>query len=118
MHPQLELLLEIQDVRTQRGGLADGTLTGVESDVFAVSIEDAIDALDKKATELETSLREDVRHRYRMMVDKGMRVVVPVLNGICYGCFMAVATAKAAVADRNSRVESCEHCGRFLYHLD
>ena len=48
MHPQLELLLEIQDVRTQRGGLADGTLTGV----------------------------------------------------------------------RNSRVESCEQCGRFLYHLD
>ncbi len=118
MHPQLELLLEIQDLRTQRGGLADGTLTDVESDVFAVSIEDAIEALDEKVAELESRLHDDVRQRYRMMTAKGMRVVVPVLNGICYGCFMAVATAKASVHDRNARVESCEHCGRFLYHLD
>lgn len=118
MHPQLELLLEIQDIRTQRGGLADGSLTDVESDVFAISIDEAIHALDEKAGELESRLREEVRQRYRMMVDKGMRAVVPVLNGICYGCFMAVATAKASVADRNARLESCEHCGRFLYHLD
>lgn len=118
MHPQLELLLEIQDIRTQRSGLADGTLTDVESDVFAISIDDAIAALDDKTNELESRLGEDVRQRYRMMFDKGMRAVVPVLNGICYGCFMAVATAKASVADRNARLESCEHCGRFLYHLD
>lgn len=118
MHPQLELLLEIQDIRTQRSGLADGSLTDVESDVFAIGIDEAIETLDEKATELEKRLREDVRQRYRMMTGKGMRAVVPVLNGICYGCFMAVATAKASVADRNTRLDSCEHCGRFLYHLD
>ena len=118
MHAQLELLLEIQDLRTQRHGMEDGTLADVESDVFAVEIGEAIAVLDEKLVELEGRLTEDVRERYGRMVRKGMRAVSPVLNGICYGCFMAVATARASEAGRNSRVENCEHCGRFLYHVD
>jgi len=117
MHTQLQLLLEIQDLRSQRHGLKDGTLGSVESDVFAVELGDAITLLDEKVAELEGRLTEEIHERYRKMSDKGMRTVVPVLSGICYGCFMAVATARASDAGRNSRVENCEHCGRFLYHV-
>jgi predicted nucleic acid-binding Zn-ribbon protein len=118
VHAQLELLLEIQDLHTQRSGMEDGSLADVESDVFAVQISDAIEILDEKVGELEERLTEEIRDRYRRMARKGMRAVSPVLNGICYGCFMAVATARASEAGRNSRVENCEHCGRFLYHVD
>lgn len=118
MHPQLELLLEIQDLRTQRHGLSEGFLSDMETDVFAVSLDEAISALDEKVTELEARLDAPVRQRYRLVVDRGMRAVVPVLNGVCYGCFTAVPTARASVADRNARLETCEHCGRFLYHVD
>ena len=118
MHAQLELLLEIQDLQTQRSGMTDGSLADMESDVFAVPIDEAISVLDEKVGELEGRLKEDVRARYRRMAGKGMRAVSPVLNGICYGCFTAVATARASEAGRNSRVENCEHCGRFLYHVD
>lgn len=118
MHAQLELLLEIQDLQTQRQGMEDGTLAAVESAVFAVQLPDAISVLDEKVGELEDRLTEEIRERYRRMTGKGMRTVSPVLNGICYGCFMAVATARASEAGRNSRVENCEHCGRFLYHVD
>jgi predicted nucleic acid-binding Zn-ribbon protein len=118
VHAQLELLLEIQDLRTQRHGMTNGTLADVESTVFDMRIEEAIELLDEKVGELEGRLRDTVRERYRRMVDKGMRAVAPVLNGICYGCFMAVATATASEATRNSRLENCEHCGRFLYYVD
>jgi predicted nucleic acid-binding Zn-ribbon protein len=117
VHAQLELLLEIQDLRTQRQGMEDGSLADVESSVFAMEIPDAIGLLDEKVEELEGRLDDAVRERYRRMVAKGMRAVAPVLSGICYGCFMAVATATASEAGRNDRIENCEHCGRFLYHV-
>ena len=43
------------------------------------------------------------------------RAVVPVINGICYGCFTAVPTASMSVLGRNDDVNHCENCGRFLY---
>ncbi len=118
MHPQLELLLEIQDLQTQKEGLADGSLADVESGVFDVQVEEAIRLLEEKVGELEERLSPDFRRRYRSLVGKGFRTVVPVLNGICYGCFMAVPTAWASEADRNRKIDVCEQCGRFLYHVD
>ena len=122
MDQQLELLLEIQDLRMQRRGLADGTLTDLETEVFDIKIEDAIRSLDEKVAELEESLAPGIRQRYRRIVDKAPsdkapRVVAPVINGICYGCFLALSTARASESDRNLRVESCEYCGCFLYHV-
>ena len=58
------------------------------------------------------------RQRYRRVSRRGQRAVVPVLQGICYGCFMAVPTAWAAEAERNERLVVCQNCGRFLYHVD
>lgn len=118
MHPQLELLLEIQDLRMQRRGLADGSLKDLEADVFDIKIEDAIRSLDEKVEELAGRLDRGVAARYRRIAANARRVVAPVLNGICYGCFVALSTARASEAARNLRVESCEHCGCFLYHLD
>ena len=117
MHQQLELLLEIQDLRMQRRGLADGTLTDLETEVFDIKIEDAIRSLDEKVEELEQRLTRGVQERYRRIASQAPRVVAPVINGICYGCFVAVSTARASEADRNLRVESCEYCGCFLYHV-
>jgi len=118
MHPQLELLLEIQDLKMQRGGLADGSLGDMESDVFEIRVEDAIHTLDEKVVELEGRLDEGVHRRYLLVEGKGPRVVAPVINGICYGCFVAISTARASETGRNRRIESCDYCGRFLYHLD
>ena len=61
MDQQLELLLEIQDLRMQRRGLTDGTLTDLETEVFDIKIEDAIQSLDEKVGELEEKLR--ARHQ-------------------------------------------------------
>lgn len=117
MDSQLELLLEIQDLKGQREGLAEEALREVESSVFEMRVEDAIGALDEKIEELEGRLDPRVSSRYGRLARRGMRVVVPVLNGICYGCFVAVPTAVASETDRHLQLDVCENCGRFLYHV-
>lgn len=117
MNPQLELLLEIQDLQTQREGLSEESLREMESQVFDMQVEDALRLLEEKVEELVQRLDPPVRSRYRQLSLRGMRAVVPVLQGICYGCFMAVPTAWAAETHRNARLAVCQNCGRFLYQV-
>lgn len=117
MHPQLELLLEIQDLQAQRAGLVEEGLGAVESELFEIKVEEALEALEAKAAELVERLEPAVRSRHALLASKGARIVVPVLQGICYGCFMAVPTAWASEVDRNFRSNVCPNCGRFLYYV-
>ena len=118
MHPQLETLLEIQDLKTQRRELEEAQLREVQESVFGLSTEEALAQLDGKILELEESLPVTVRNRYRRIAAKQPRVVVPVIRGTCYGCFVQIPTALASDADRNAEVRSCQNCGRFLYLMD
>lgn len=119
MHPQLEILLEIQDLRGQKRALEEGNVREVESEVFEMQVEDALGKIDEKIGELEDRLAEPAASRYtRIGGPEGRRVVVPVVDGVCYGCFMRVPTAWASDAERNEELDACDNCGRFLYHVE
>lgn len=118
MNQQLEMLLEIQDLKTQRQELDANPGRQVQEEVFHISIEDALRQLDEKITEMEESLSPPVRSRYRRISGRHPRVVVPVIKGTCYGCFVSVPTALASDADRNVEISHCDNCGRFLYLID
>lgn len=118
MDPQLEILLEMQDLESQRKALEEEGFREVESEVFEMAVEEALEKIDRKIGELEERLDEDVRGRYRRLHRRHERTVVPVVDGICYGCFMAVPTSWASDAARNEELDVCDNCGRFLYHLD
>lgn len=119
MHPQLELLLEMQDLRSQKRALVEeATEREVESDVFDIQAERAVERLDAKLDELRDRLDPQVRATYIRLLDSWNRAVVPVLSGICYGCFMAVPRSWASEAKENTEVRTCENCGRFLYYVD
>lgn len=118
MHPQLELLLELQDLKAQRRELeeaAEESSREIEQKVFRVSPEEAIAQLDAKITEMEGALDPEVETRYRRIAGRRPRPVVPVLNEVCYGCFMAVPTA---VVKTNDEICWCENCGVFIYFVD
>lgn len=117
MHAQLELLLELQDLHSQKRSLREED-HAVESAMFDVDIEAALATLDTKLVELEERLEPRVRERYRDLVAAVQRAVVPVLAGTCYGCFVAVPTARASAAGRNQTLGVCDQCGRFLYYVD
>jgi predicted nucleic acid-binding Zn-ribbon protein len=116
MHPQLEVLLQIQDLKSQRRELSESEGgRAVEEQEFNIDIDDAIAQLEARIDELKTDLPAHVRGRLERFAKTGGRAVVPVINGICYGCFTAVATGAVAGLGRNDNVNYCESCGRFLY---
>ena len=119
MNSQLEMLLEIQDLKSQRKELEElSEEREVEEGVFAMHVDDALAELGKKIEEMEASLDPRVQSRYRRLVGRRGRAVVPVIRGTCYGCFVSVPTALASDADRNKELRYCESCGRFLYLID
>jgi predicted nucleic acid-binding Zn-ribbon protein len=119
MHPQLETLLELQDLKSQRRELQQtSSERQVEEEVFHVSIDDALAQLDRKIEEMENSLPASIRSRYRRLSGRTERTVAPVIGGTCYGCFVSIPTAVASDAERNREISYCDNCGRFLYLID
>jgi len=116
MHSQLMLLLEIQDLHLQKSDLlTDPGEEGVEARHFNIEPDLAAAALDDKIQELKEELEPAIRNR----CDRGFptlgRMVVPVIGGVCYGCFVSIPTARTG--EPNEGVETCENCGRFIYFL-
>jgi predicted nucleic acid-binding Zn-ribbon protein len=118
MHPQLELLMELQDLHSQRRSLRDEPLGDMEQAVFDLQPEEALALLDSKITELVERLEPGIQSRYLEVIGTSDRAVVPVLSGVCYGCFVATPTAWSSEAGRNDSIGVCAHCGRFLYYVD
>lgn len=118
MHPQLEILLQLQDLKTQRQELARGEREStLQEEEFNVDLGDAVGSLDEKIEELEERLEPRIRNRYRRVEKQHRRAVVPVIRGTCYGCFISIAISDATDAERNAELLMCDHCGRFLYVL-
>ena len=117
MHPQLELLLQIQDLKSQRRELLESeTGREVEEREFHIDVAEAVRQLDARIDELKRELPPSVRVRLDRLAKAG-RAVVPIINGICYGCFTAVPIASMSGIARNEHISCCEHCGRFLYSV-
>lgn len=119
IHSQLELLLEIQDLKAQCEELdAEGSSTRkVQEEEFKLDADEAVARLREKVSELEDELDAAVRRRYDR-ISKGIpRVVVPAINGLCYGCFVSIPTSVASQAGGagQENLRTCENCGRFLY---
>lgn len=118
MNPQLMLLLEIQDLRAQARELrSEPEAEQVEHDHFDLNVDEAVALLEEKVAELEEELEVRLRRRYRRIIAGVDRAVVPVIAGVCYGCFTAIPTATAGEEDPNETLQTCENCGRFIYIL-
>lgn len=118
MHPQLALLMEVQDLRGQLRELAGGGESeSLEREHFHIDGQEARDQLASKIEELVEGLSPPVRDRYRRIAPSRERVVVPVINGVCYGCFVSIPTATAGDLDAHRELPTCESCGRFIYIL-
>jgi predicted nucleic acid-binding Zn-ribbon protein len=117
MHPQLEVLLELQDLKAQKREMGDAVAESsreIEQRIFRVKPEDAIAQLETKIQEMESDLEPEIANRYRQISSRRERTVVPVLEGMCYGCFVAVPTS---VARSNEAIHWCESCGSFIYFV-
>jgi predicted nucleic acid-binding Zn-ribbon protein len=118
MHPQLEVLLQLQDLQAQRHELTEGSASrAFEEQEFGIEVDQALRQLDDKIDELRAELTAPIRARLQR-VDGHGRAVVPLINGVCYGCFTSISTSSAAMFIGQTDVRMCENCGRFLYGTD
>ena len=118
MNPQLMSLLEIQDLRSKLRELeGEGAMGALEKEHFNVDPAEAVRQLAEKIEELAAQLEGPVRRRYHRVAGKLDRVVVPVINGVCYGCYTSIATATAGEQSPDRQLKGCENCGRFIYIL-
>ena len=115
MPPDLELLLEIQDLQTLRRDIAspEYRATGLAEDTA-----DYTARLTERIAERESQLAPRVAALYRKIAVRHERVVAPVLGGVCYGCFVQVPRRRAHDPGRNEELRTCESCGRFIYYAD
>lgn len=116
MNAQLEILLQLQDLRSQAHELTSlESSREVEVQEFNIDLDKAVEDLQEKIVELEDELTPQIRGRYDRVRGGRGRVVVPVIHGTCYGCFVSLPTAAASEMLGNKDVRSCDNCGRFLY---
>lgn len=116
MHPQLTLLLEIQDLRMQRRELSsEETAEELEKEHFDLDVDEAVDELSRRIEELEEELEPRVRTAYRRITGSKERIVVPVISGTCYGCFVQIPAATLGDTEPHSTLRTCDNCGSFLY---
>ena len=112
------LLLEIQDLSAKAREMEAGSELGsLEESAFGIDVAEAAARIRVKIDELAGQLSTPVGRRYQRIRGTVDRVVVPVIAGTCYGCYVSVPTATSGEMDPNAVLQSCEHCGRFLYFL-
>ena len=116
MHPQMMLLLEIQDLHLQRTALLEEPgLTEMEEGHFNIDPQEAAAALEEKIGELKEQLDPSIKSRCERGLPSLGRMVVPVIGGVCYGCFVSIPTSRSGTASQP--LQTCENCGRFLHFL-
>lgn len=82
-------------------------------------------ALETEATEsaagrseITAQIEPSLLKRYEVVVKRRGLAVVPVVNGVCQGCHMAIPPQLNNVIARNDSIESCPRCTRLLYRPD
>ena len=114
LHPDLETLLELQDLRALSRDIA---APGAAPAMGAADAE-RVARLTARIAERERRLSPWVRSAYERLSRRDERFVAPVLNGVCHGCFVQVPTSRGRDTDRYAELRTCESCGRFLYYAD
>ena len=116
MNPQLQILIALQDILLLIRETEDpSSQRAMDKMGFEMSNLESLEATKK---ELETQLKPPIRGEYRRVSRRYGRFVAPVINGICYGCFVKIPSAIDASEDRNKTLNRCENCGMFLYWVD
>jgi predicted nucleic acid-binding Zn-ribbon protein len=100
LHPELELLLEIQDLRRYASDREPLGREALDRDRVHREIERRIARLSPRTR----STYDKVAQRYEL-------IAVPVVDGSCHGCHVRLPRCVMHSLD----VKTCDHCGRFLY---
>ena len=110
MHPQLQLLVALQDTE---GMIQEVEDEGTELEGMGFS-HGGLDGLKKAHEELIAKIEPRLANLYRRLKGKFGHAVVPVVGNLCTGCFANIASSFVSKTNEG-KVQQCENCGRILY---
>ena len=111
---QLRELSQLQGFDNKMDGLYKG---GLPRDASSRRIGTKQKAFIRQRRNMARKLDGALLHQYeRLRVSRiKANAIVPVVNGVCRGCFMAVTRSLVAELLEGDSLMTCEHCGRILY---
>lgn len=118
MNNQLALLIQLSDLDTQLEELNIERVRDKEAEIgFKMharenEIKKMRDSIRKKIDDDKLVLYDKILKRYKM------RAVTQVVEGVCYGCFMALPLQYVSDSEKNSRIITCPNCGRLLFWIE
>ena len=110
MHPQLQLLVALQDMEEM---IREVEEKGDELEEMGFK-HGGLDDLKKAKEELIAKIDPRQLSWYNRVAAKHGRAVVPVVSNLCTGCFNNIPSSFVSSTNAN-RVQKCESCGRILY---
>ncbi len=110
-HSQLELLVLYQDIYLMLQEAEE------EKKQFGFSV-DGIDELKNAQVELAKKIDDRFLRTYERLKTRYRRVIVPVKDNICLGCFAKLPTSFCTKHHNEQMIMTCEHCGRILYWIE
>jgi predicted nucleic acid-binding Zn-ribbon protein len=115
LQPELEVLLEIQDLKMLRRDVQSSEYAATGLPVDSAEYGERLGAL---IAEREAKLSPRVAATYKRIASRHDRVVAQVINGVCSGCHVHVPTSRGRDKDRRAEIRNCESCGRFLWYTE
>ena len=116
MNDQLQILIALQDILVLIREAKDPSQKKA-LDKIGLKM-DNLTSLESTRVDLESQLRISILSEYNRVRQRYGRIVAPVINGICYGCFVKIPSAIDASENRNDSLHRCENCGMFLYWVE
>ncbi len=113
MNQDLEYLVILNDIDLMLDDFDKGSATVEKELGFDMGRKEQIETA---RNELREKCRKPILKRYDTIRGKYGKVISPVFDGVCYGCFQRLHT-ELAQDDKNEDILSCPHCGRFLYFM-
>jgi uncharacterized protein len=76
--------------------------------------------LSDEREDLIQGISQPLLRAYERMRESSLRSnpVVPVINGVCHGCYMVVTKSVIMELKRGGNLVLCEYCGRILFLND
>ncbi len=110
MHPQLQLLVALQDMEEMIREVEDKGDELEDMGFKHGGLEDLRKAREDVASQIEPRLMG----WYKRLHGRFGHGVVPVVNNLCTGCFNNIPSSFVSATNVN-KVQKCESCGRILY---
>jgi len=112
MHPQLQMLVALQDMEQMIREAEDQQKAAELTDMgFDLS---GLEKVKAAAEELAAKIEPRHINFYRRLTGRFGHAVVPVVSNLCTGCFAQIPSSFVSVTNVN-KIQRCENCGRILY---